>query len=200
MAPNEAKEILDKFHQSIMDLRPNAIVQSTKELPYTSARIKFAHFVYGEHLIKDGFYIKGKTQRKISKLFEKNYQELMESYGLIDSLFSEDPEPINIEYKKYLEGLRNDIITDFCMPNPFGECEPVNEYHNFIGECWFLEHRTNLFSDNPLGAFIYDGIRNKYTKEKNIEELIKIVNTAKTRSVVFPGRKTNEESIFIKQN
>jgi len=84
MTPNESKEIIEKFHQSIRDLRPNAIVQSSKKLPYTSARIKFAHFVFGEHLIKDGFYTKEKTPDEISKLFEKNYQELMESYGFID--------------------------------------------------------------------------------------------------------------------
>lgn len=195
MIPSESKEIIEKFHQSIKDLRPNAIVQSTKELPFTSARIKFAHFVYGEHLIKDGFYIKGETPEEISKLFEKNYQELMESYGLIGSLFSEEPEPINIEYKKYLEGLRSGTITNFRMPNPFGECELVNEYHNFIGECWFLEHRTNLFSDNPLGAFIYDAVRNKATKEKDIKTLIDIVNTGLTRSVDYPEKTKNNKFI-----
>ncbi|MDE2227218.1 MAG: hypothetical protein KGJ89_04660, partial [Patescibacteria group bacterium] len=100
MTPIEAEKIIETFHQSIMDLRPNAIVQSAKELPYTSARIKFAHFIYGEHLIKNGFYIEGKTPEETSQLFEKKYQELMESYGLIDSLFSEEPEPINIEYRK----------------------------------------------------------------------------------------------------
>lgn len=198
MTPLQAEEILNNYWRSIKDSRPNAIVQSSKELPYTSARIKFAHFIYGEHLITGGFYIKGKSPEEMSKLFEKNYQKLMESYGLIDSLFSEDPDPINIEYKKYLEGLRSGIITNFRMPNPFGECEPVNEYHNFIGECWFSEHHTNLFVDSPLGAFIYDGIRNKAIKEKDIKLLIEIVNTSKTRNVIFPGRKTNEESIFVK--
>jgi|GEM_PF-1555868 len=195
MTYTEAKEIIEKFHQSIKDLRPNAIVQSTKELPYTSARIKFAHLVYGEYLVKDGFYIKGKSQEEILKLFEKSYQELMESYGLIDSLFNEEPEPINAEYRKYLEGLRNGIITDFRLPNPFGECEPVNEYHNFIGECWFLEHRTNLFSDNPLGAFIYEAMRNKATKEQDVKTLIEIVNTGLTRSVDYPRKTANNKFI-----
>jgi len=92
MTHTEAKEIIEKFHQSIRDLRPDAIVQSTKELPYTSARIKYAHFVYGEHFIKDGFYAEAKTKEtkeEMLKSFEKKYQELMESYGLIDSLFNE---------------------------------------------------------------------------------------------------------------
>lgn len=195
MTPDESKEIIEKFHKSIKDLRPNAIVQSTKELPYTSARIKLAHFVYGEHLIKGGFYVKGKSPEEILKLFEKNYQELMESYGLIDSFFSEDPEPINIEYRKYLEGLKNGIITNFRMPNPFGECEPVNEYHNFIGECWFLEHHTNLFSGNPLGAFIYDALRNKATKERDVKTLIEIFNTGLTRLVNYLEKTNNNKFI-----
>ena len=195
MTSEESKIIIEKFHQSIRDLRPDAIVQSTKNLPYTSARIKFAHFVYGEYLVKDGLYTKGKSQEEILKSFEKSYQELMESYGLIDSLFNEEPEPINAAYKKYLEGLRNGTITDFRLPNPFGECEPVNEYHNFIGECWFLEHRTNLFSDNPLGAFIYEGVRNKAIKEQDIKTLIDIVNTGLTRSVDYP-EKTNSNKFI----
>ena len=200
MTPIEAEKIIEKFHQAIKDLRPNAIVQSSKELPYTFARIKYAHFIYAEHFIKDGFYVEAKTKEtkeEMLKSFEKKYQELMESYGLIDSLFSENPEPINAKYEEYLEGLKNGIITDFRLPNPFGECEPVNEFHNFIGECWFLEYHTNLFTDNALGAFIYDGIRSKATKENNIELLIKLANSAKTRAVIFPNRKNNEESIFI---
>ena len=200
MTPIEAEKIIEKFHQAIKDLRPNAIVQSSKELPYTFARIKYAHFVYAEHFIKDGFYVEAKTKEtkeEMLKSFEKKYQELMESYGLIDSLFSEDPEPINAKYEEYLAGLKNGIITDFRLPNPFGECEPVNEFHNFIGECWFLEHHTDLFTDNALGAFIYDGIRNKATKEKDIKSIIEIANTSLTRAVNYPGKKNNAESVFI---
>ena len=169
-------------------MRPNAIIQSNKELPYTYARIKYAHFVYGEELIKR------------VKITEEILQEMLESYGIIDSLFNEDPEPINIKYREYLEGLRNGVITDFRMPNPFGECEPVNEFHNFLGECWFLEYHTNLFVGAPLGAFIYDEVRNKATKEKDIKLLIEIVNTSLTRAVRYPGKKSNAESVFIRPN
>lgn len=185
MTPAEAKKIIEVFHESIKDLRPKAVVQSFKELPYTSARIKYAHFVYGEDLVKK------------AKITEKILQEILESYGIINSFFSEYPDPINTRYREYMEGLRNGIITDFLMPNPFGETEPVNEFHNFLGECWFLEHHTNLFENSPLGAFIYSELRNKAIKEKDIKLLVKITNTAKTRSVVFPGKKSNEESIFI---
>jgi len=196
MTPIEAKIIIEKYHLSIKDLRPNAIVQSSKELPCTSARIKYAHFVYGEHFIKDGFYIEAKTKETKEEMLEsveKKYQELMESYGIIDAFFSADPEPINVKYKEYLEGLKNGIITDFRMPNPFGEIKPVNEFHNFLGECWFLENRTNLFNDSPLGAFIYDAVRNKATKEKDIKSLIRIVNTSLTRAVRYPGRREGDQ-------
>ena len=183
MTPIEAKELIEKFQQSIRDLRPNAIVQSTKELPCTSARIKYAHFVYGEGLVKN------------VSITEEALQEIMESYGIIDSFFSEDPEPINAEYKAYLEGLKNGKITDFRMPNPFGEIDAVNEFHSFLGECWFLEHQTNLFSDNPLGAFIYDVVRNKAIEENDIKILIEIVNTGLTRAVHYPRKTSNNKFI-----
>lgn len=185
MTPIEANKIIEKYHLSIKDLRPNAIVQSSKELPCTSARIKYAHFVYGEDLTKN------------VKITEETYQEIMESFGIIDSYFREDSELINAKYREYLEGLRNSTITEFRMPNPFGEIETVNEFHNFLGECWFLENRTDLFNDSPLGAFIYDAVRNKATKEKDTKTLIQIVNTSLTRAVRYPGKKSNAESVFI---
>ena len=95
MTSIEAEKIIEKFHQAIKDLRPNAVAQSSKELPYTSARIKYAHFVYGEGLIKN------------FSLSEENLQWIMESYGIIDAFFIEDPEPINVKYKEYLERLHS---------------------------------------------------------------------------------------------
>ncbi len=89
MTPIEAKEIIENFHKSIKDLRPNAIAQSSKERRYTSARIKYAHFVYGEDLIKNPVKIIGKTPQEIVEFFGGKYQELMESYGIIDSLFND---------------------------------------------------------------------------------------------------------------
>jgi hypothetical protein len=181
----EAKEIIETHHQSIKDLRPNAIVQSSEVRPCTSARIKYAHFVYGEDLIKS------------HNVAEETIKELRESYGIIDSFFSEDSELINAKYREYIGGLRNGIITEFRMPNPFGEIEPVFEFHVFLDECWFLENRTKLFNDSVLGAFIYDGVRNKATKEKDIITLIQLVNSSLTRDVCYPGKKSNAESVFI---
>lgn len=186
MTPTEAQKIIKTFHQSIKDLRPNAIVQSSKNLPCTSARIKYAHFVYGEELIKLG------------KITEKIYQEMLESYGIIDSFFIEDPEPINIKYREYLEGLKNGINTGFRMPNPFGECGPVIEYYNFLGECFFCEYHKDMLSRNALGAFMYEGVRNKATKQNDIKTLIELVNTGHTRALDYPGKRSNTESIFIK--
>jgi len=122
----------------------------------------------------------------------------MESYGIIDSFFVDDPDKINSDYREYLHGLRDNRDTGYLIPNPLGECRLVNEFHNFISECWFLEYRTNLFTDSPLGAFIYEAVRNKAIKEKDISLLIQITNVAKTREVIFPGRRTTEDSVFVK--
>jgi hypothetical protein len=198
MTVNEAEKIIEKFHQSIRDLRPDAIVQSNKALPYTSATIKYAHFVYGEDLIKNFVKISGKTPEELEIFFSKKYNELMESYGIIDSLFREDSEDINTKYKEFLKCLKKGVISNFRIPNPFGECEPVNEYRNFIGENWFLAHHTNLFNDkSPLGAFVCDALRKKAINENNVKLLIEITNTALTRSVDFPGKKDNDNSKFI---
>ncbi|MDE2173360.1 MAG: hypothetical protein KGJ31_02035, partial [Patescibacteria group bacterium] len=104
---------------------------------------------------------------------------------------------INIEYRKYLEGLKNNVVTDFRMPNPFGETKPVHEFHNFLGEIWFLKHRTNLFNESPLGAFIYDAVRNKATTEHDTKTLIDLVNTDLTRSVPYMGKYDNAKFSFV---
>ncbi|MCH7918497.1 MAG: hypothetical protein IIC50_10980 [Planctomycetes bacterium] len=185
MTPTDAIDIIAKYHRSIKDLRPNAIVQSYKAIPCTSARIKYAHFVYGEALIKS------------DSMTEESYQELLESFGLIDSYFSEASELTNAKYREYLEGLRNSTITEFRMPNPFGEIEAVSELYNFLGECWFIENRTQLFDDSPLGAFVYDELRKKAIKDDNIRTLIDMVNSSLTRAVSYPKKKSNEDSVFI---
>lgn len=185
MTFEEAEKIIVDFHKSITDLRPISIVQSTNELPYTTARIKYAHFIYGERLLEN------------FEMDEKKFQEILESYGIIESFFVEEPDVVNAKYRKYLENLRSGIITEFRLPNPFGEPDPVLELYNFLGEHWFLKHKTELLTRNALAAFLYDQVRDKATREGDLELLKDIINTAKTREVVFPGKKNNKESIFV---
>jgi hypothetical protein len=185
MTPSEAAKIITDFHKSIKDLRPNAIVQSNEELPCTSARIKYAHFVHAEELVGH------------AEMTEEKLQEIIESYGIVDSLFSEDPEPINIRYREYLERLKRGIVIDFRMPNPFGEVRPVIEIYNFIGECWFLKYHKNILTGNLLGSVIYEKLYDKAINESDIKSLIELVNTGLTRKVFYPKKKDSSESIFI---
>ena len=186
MSPVEVGKILADFLKSIKDLRPNAIVQPSSDLPCTSGKLKYAHFVYGEELVK------------LNMMSNGAHLILMESYGIIDSFFAEAPEPINIKYREYLEGLKNGVITDFRMPNPFGECAQVSEYFNFLGECLHNENKGKL-PDDVLGAFVYDALRNKAIKEKDIKLAKELVNTRLTRALTgFPGEKSAAESVFIK--
>ena len=53
MTPLEAEAILKEYIATIKDLRPNGIVQSTNALKRTTGLIKYAHFVYGEHVVKE---------------------------------------------------------------------------------------------------------------------------------------------------
>lgn len=185
MTPIEAEEIIEKFHQSIKDLRPNAIVQSDTLLPYTPARIKYAHFVFAEELVSN------------LTITDEKIKELMESYGIIDSFFVENSELVNEKYREYLARLKEGVIIDFLIPNPFGELEPVNEFRNFIGESWFIKYHTDLFSDKPIGTAIYQALREKAIREEDIKLLKEIANTSLTRSINFPHKKTNENCVFI---
>ncbi len=120
MILEKSQEIIEEFTNTIKDLRPNLIVQSENVLPYLKGKIKYAHFVMGEELIKD------------NKMTKEIALQLMNSYGIIDSFFVEEPESINKKYREYIAELKKGIITDFCLPNPFGEHLQVLEYQNFI--------------------------------------------------------------------
>ncbi|MEX2029301.1 MAG: hypothetical protein WD963_02355 [Candidatus Paceibacterota bacterium] len=194
MTIDEAKKIIDDFHNSITDLRPDSIVQSIEDLPCTSGRIKYAHFVYGEYLTQN-FESKGKTFEESIAYLDKAFNVLKESYGIIDSFFVENSEQVNIKYREYLENLKRGMITEFSIPNPFGEIMPVMEFHNFLGESFFIKHKENIFNKNLLNTSAYHFLNKQLKEEKDIKKLIDLANTAKTRTVDFPGRKSNEESI-----
>lgn len=193
MTSIEAEKIIENFHKSIKDLRPDAVVQPRNDLPYVPGWIKYAHFVYGEELIKQNM------------MTEKIAEMLTESYGIIDLFFVEDPEPINAKYREFISGLKQGIMIDFRMPNPFGDISQVLEYSNFLGERLFKFGQDSILKNDKgeyelLPAFVYDALYSKALKDKDLKLCIEIVNTSLTRAVHYPGKKSNAESVFIRPN
>jgi hypothetical protein len=184
----EAEKILEDFRKTIKDLRPNSIVQSVKNLPYEKGKIKYAHFFYGEHIVKENIITK-----------EMGIM-LSESYGIVDSFFVEDPESINIKYREYIAGLKSGVITDFVMPNPFGECEPVLEFINFLNECLFKLGKGDMYTykDGPLHTFVYNAGQKAAHKEKDLKFCIELANSRLTRTLPILDQKSDKELIFIK--
>lgn len=170
MTPLEAEAILKEYIATIKDLRPNGIVQSTNALKRTTGLIKYAHFVYGEHVVKE----------KI--LDDDLLQVLTESFGFIHIHFVENPENINLNYREYISALGKGVITDFVLPNPFGEPLAVLEFFNFIGEC-MARNRLGDLEHVTLGAYIFEGVRRKATEDKDINTLRKLTSTAITRAI-----------------
>lgn len=63
MTPIEAEKIINEYWKSIKDLKSaKAIVQPISDLPYSTGMIKYAHFVYGEELIKKNLLTKKKME------------------------------------------------------------------------------------------------------------------------------------------
>jgi len=188
MTPIEAEKIIENFHKSIKDLRPDAIVQPKNDLPYVIGWIKYAHFVYGEELIKENIITK-----EIAEM-------LTESYGIINLFFVENPELINEKYRDFISDLKQGVITDFRIPNPFGDISQVLEYSNFLGERLFKFGQDSILNDDKgepllLPAFVYEALYNKYIKDNNLKLFIELVNSSLTRAVHFPGKKSNAESL-----
>lgn len=180
----ESKKIIQDYHNSIKDLRPEAIVQSIDVLPYSSGRIKYAHFVYGEYLINN------------DKITNELLLEIFESYGLIDGLFKDDQETVNNEYKTFLSELKKGKIINFNMPNPFGELADVMEFINFLNECSFLKHQQVVHS-GLLASSVYHFEYKKAINNQDTEMLKKLINSSLTRMVIFPGKKDNATSVFV---
>ena len=190
MTPIEAKEIIENYQNSIKDLRPVAIVQPQSDLPYVKGWIRYAHFVYGEELIKHNI-----LSKDIAEM-------LIESYSLMDEYFVEEPEPINEQYREFISGLKKGIIIEFYMPNPFGNNLQALEYLNFLGERIFKLAKDNVLIDDRgedilLPVYIYQDLYRKALKEKDISFIIELVNTRLTRAVHFSGEKSSAESVFV---
>jgi hypothetical protein len=165
-----AKKIIGAYRAKIRDLRPDAIVQSDSVLGRAKATIKFAHFIYCEHLIEQGVFD------------DNDFKTLLESYGLLESHFVDDPDSINTQYREFMVKLRSGTITGFRMPNPFGDPSAVNEFYNFIGDCFVLHGLTGLTKE-PLGAFIYEAVLTKARAENDIKVLREIAATPITRAL-----------------
>lgn len=190
MNPSEAAKVIENFHNSIKDLRPDAIVQHRNALPYVPGWIKYAHFVFGEELI---------AQNTMTK---EVAEMLTESYGIIDIFFIEDPEQKNAKFREFISSLNQGIIIDFRIPNPFGDTSQVLEYSNFLGERLFKFGRDSILKNDKgeyelLPAFVYDALYSKALKGKDLKLCIDLVNSSLTRAVHYPGKKRNAESIFI---
>ncbi len=197
MTPDEALGVISDFHDSIRDLRPQAIFISSGELPHPSYKIKEALFNYGKYLVDEGFYVdikKGmdndqKTFEQVFNELDKRIKILQESYGLIDSLFVTDTERANEKYREYIRALREGTITNFRMPNPFGEPELVLQYLNFLDENWYSKTGKHLMNpESPLGTFIYKTLTDKLIQEGETTELLKLAESDLTRSVIYPGK------------
>ena len=180
----ESRKIIQDYHNSIKDSRPEELVRSIDVLPCSSARIKYAHFVYGEYLIDN------------DEITNELLLEIFESYGLIDGLFKDDPEIINNEYAEFLSELKKGLITTFRMPNPFGELAAVMEFVNFMNERSFLRCRQSVFK-GILASSVYHFEYEKAINNKDLEMLKKLVNSSLTRVVNFPGKKDNSASVFV---
>jgi len=178
----EAFEIIEEFHKSIKDLRPEAIVQSFQELPYPASWIKYAHFVLGENLINNG------------DLSLKMAKYLIESYSIIDSIFVDDPEPVNVEYRKFIKSLRSGQILNFAMPNPFGDPAQYSQFLSFIEFQLFNLKKVSPFVDAsgerlPLDSFVYQAVLENIQEEKDLKHCRDLVNSGITRSIDYPGKK-----------
>ena len=124
MTPIQAKKIINSYLKTIKDLRPNAIVQPTSDLPCSAGKIRYAYFVYGEYLVNEGH------------LSKKVMNRLITSYSHIHTYFVEDPEPINTKYREFMKGIdKSENNNDFHLSDIETPDEWALEYHNFLVDC-----------------------------------------------------------------
>lgn len=126
MTPTEAEKIINDYWKSFKNL-PISIMQPISDLPYSPGKIRYAHFIYGEELLKQDF-----LTRDISN-------KLSSSYADIHDKFVEDPKPINEQFKKYIKNLKNGIIDKNYQSLNIKRLEEKLsweiEYNNFLADC-----------------------------------------------------------------
>ncbi|MBU2036615.1 hypothetical protein KJ866_00165 [Patescibacteria group bacterium] len=127
MTPIEAEEIINKYWKSYKDIGPYSIVQPISDLPCSPGKIRYAHLVYGEELIKRGLIPWG-----ISRKLSSSYQE-------IHSRFVDDPESINDQHKKYVENLEKGVLDEsyqiLILERSKEYLTWEIEYNNFLADC-----------------------------------------------------------------
>ena len=124
MMPDVAEEIINSYWDSFKKLDgKNEIVQPISDLPFSSGRIKYAHFAYAESLILNFVSTK------------EILDQLIESYGDINRRFVKDPTSTNTVWKQYRDNLDNGVISE----DPFLRLTEIAledniEFNNFIAE------------------------------------------------------------------
>lgn len=125
MTPIEAEEIINKFWKSFKKLDgTKEIVQSISDLPCNQGTIKYALFVYGAELMR----------RNI--LPEEIGSKLSQAYADVDRLFDEEPDAINTEQRKYIDGLKRHVrLKDPRLLREEKATKDYIEYNNFLVDC-----------------------------------------------------------------
>lgn len=95
MTAQEAQEIINAY---IKTGKSGVTSQPVTDLPHSPGKIKYAHFVLAEELIRRGLFT------------EEANRKLKVSYSELDKFYSEDSERINNEHQAYLQNLKEGII------------------------------------------------------------------------------------------
>ena len=130
--PDLAEEIINEYWKSFRDIaRSDEIVQSVNDLPYSRARIKYAHLFYVETLIANSLF-----NKKIG-------DQLLDSYADINRRFVEEAETINKDWREYRDIVSKKGLADNPMGNIFKRAlNDEIEFNNFLAEFSKLMQKT----------------------------------------------------------
>lgn len=126
MTPKEAEKIINSYWKSYKSLSIYA-VQPISDLPCSPGKIRYAHLVYGEELIKRGL------------MKESDARRIGSSYAEIHIRFVEKPKLINDKLKKYMKGLNKGVKSKkyhtFFLKRAHEALTLEIEYNNFLADC-----------------------------------------------------------------
>lgn len=133
MTSLEAEEVINMYWNSFKDISTtDEIVQPISDLPFSTGRIKYAHFAYVEGLIMNLLF-----NRKIGDL-------IIDSYVDIRRRFADDPISLNTKWRQYRNNLNKGIVSENPI-SPLAEAalEDEIEFNNFIAEFNKFIKKTN---------------------------------------------------------